>query len=212
MENQPTRGCFFAFEGIDGSGKSTQSARLLARLRREGLPCYGTCEPTGAPIGAMIRQFLNGRIRSDNKVIAALFVADRLDHLLNENDGILQKVAQGIHVVTDRYYFSSYAYQSVDLPMEWLIEANSQAAALLRPTATVFIDVSPETALDRIARGRFSFDLFETKERLTQTREKFFEAFDRLRDTERVLIVNGDQPEDAIEAEIWAKLQPFFGA
>ena len=60
----------------------------------------------------------------DNKAIAALFAADRLDHLLNEVDGIASKIEEGTTVLTDRYYFSSYAYHSVDVPMEWVIRAN----------------------------------------------------------------------------------------
>ena len=89
-------------------------------------------EPTAAPVGSLIRQVLTGRIEMDNKVIAALFVADRLDHLLNQVDGIWPKVQAGTTVLTDRYYFSSYAYQSVDMPMDWVIQANEESRKILR--------------------------------------------------------------------------------
>lgn len=62
MNNKDNRGAFIAFEGIDGSGKSTQSALLIQKLRQEGVPCYATMEPTDAPIGSLIRQVLTGII------------------------------------------------------------------------------------------------------------------------------------------------------
>ena len=159
-EGKKQKGNFIAFEGIDGSGKSTQIGLLAERLKKEGVCCYTTMEPTNAPVGSLVRQVMTGRIRMDNKAIAALFAADRLDHLLNEVDGIASKIEEGTTVLTDRYYFSSYAYHSVDVPMEWVIRANEQSALILRPTVNLFIDVDPDTALERIARNRFHQELF----------------------------------------------------
>ena len=204
-------GCFLAFEGIDGSGKSTQIERLKRRLAEHSIPCYITKEPTDSPIGSLIHQIMTGRIQSDNKVVAALFVADRLDHLLNPTDGIRQKIDLGIPVITDRYYFSSYAYHSVDMPMDWVIEANAQSAAILRPTLTVFLDVEPEIAMRRIARSRFHTELFETKSRLAAVREKYHLAFEKLKDQEKYLILDGGQAEDALAEEIWEKTKGYFG-
>lgn len=124
------KGNFIAFEGIDGSGKSTQIRLLSERMKAEGICCYTTMEPTDSPIGSLIHQIMTGRIKTDNKVIAALFAADRLDHLLNDVDGIVHKINEGITVLTDRYYFSSYAYHSVDMPMDWVIKANEQSSNL----------------------------------------------------------------------------------
>ena len=147
-------GHFLALEGIDGCGKSTQLALLANRLKAAGLPCVTTCEPTGGPIGKLLRQVLTGQVKCDSRVVAPLFAADRLDHLLNEENGLCRAVEQGRTVLSDRYYFSSYAYQSVDLPLEWVIEANRPCAELLRPTATLFIDVDPELALELIVKNR----------------------------------------------------------
>ena len=189
------KGTFIAFEGIDGSGKSTQVTLLKQRLQREGINCYSTCEPTDSPIGSLIHQIMTGRVLSDNKVIAALFVADRLDHLLNPTNGIYAKIMDGTSVISDRYYFSSYAYHSVDMPMEWVIEANSQSAEILRPSVTIFVDVNPDNALKRIAKTRSQPELFETRERLVSVREKYLEAFEKLKDVENVLIVDGEKEE-----------------
>jgi len=206
------KGCFIAFEGIDGSGKSTQVNLLKKRLQRENIKFYSTFEPTDSPIGSLIHQIMTGRIQSDNKAVAALFAADRLDHLLNSTNGIYAKIMDGISVISDRYYFSSYAYHSVDMPMDWVIEANSQSAEILRPSVTVFIDLEPDNALQRIAKTRFHQELFETRERLISVREKYFEAFEKLKDVENILIIDGEKNEHDLEAEIWEKIKVYFAA
>lgn len=197
-------GQFFALEGIDGSGKSTQLKLLARRLEAAGIPCLTTCEPTSGPIGKLLRQALTGQVKCDSRVVAPLFAADRLDHLLREENGLCRAVEAGLTVLTDRYCFSSYAYQSVDLPLEWVIEVNRPCAQLLRPTATLFIDVSPELALERIAQNRAGAELFETRDRLTRTREQYFKAFELEQNRERVIVIPGDRDVDAVAGEIWA--------
>ena len=158
---------------------------------------------SGGPVGTLIRQFLSGRMKADNRVIASLFAADRLDHLLNEVNGIKAKIEDGIAVVTYRYYFSSYAYHSVDVPMDWVITLNEQSSQILRPDLTVFIDVAPDVALERIAKNRFHQELFETKSRLVKVRENYMRAFERLGDVEKVAVVDGNQGQEAVAEEIW---------
>ena len=203
-------GRFLAFEGIDGSGKSTQLQLLLERLRQRDVECRGTREPSDGPVGAMLRQILTGRMAADGRVIAGLFAADRLDHLVNERDGILEQVRSGVTVVTDRYYFSSYAYQGVEADMDWLIQSNRLSAELLRPDATIFLDVPVSQALERIARNRSSTELYETKERLTATREKYLEAFRRLEGQETVLTVDAGADEETVARRVWDAVCRFF--
>lgn len=204
------KGKFIAFEGIDGSGKSTQIGMLSERMKGEGIYCYTTMEPTDSPIGSLIHQIMTGRMKTDNKVIAALFVADRLDHLLNDINGIVNKIDEGTTVITDRYYFSSYAYHSVDMPMEWVIRANEQSSGILRPTVTVFIDISPDIAIERIAKNRDHQELFEKKSRLVKVREKYLESFEKLRDVEKVITVDGNRSRQEVADDIWEKLKDFF--
>lgn len=204
------QGSFIAFEGIDGSGKSTQIELLTNRLNKEGICCYTTREPTNSPIGSLIHQILTGRIRTDNRAIAGLFVADRLDHLLNEVDGIVHKINEGTTVITDRYYFSSYAYHSVDMPMEWVIRANEQSSAILKPTVTIFIDVEPATAMERITKNRFHQELFEKESRLIKVRENYFKAFELLRGEESYVIIDGNQPREEIAERVWDTVKGYF--
>ena len=200
------RGRFIALEGIDGSGKSTQLKYLAERFAKEELPFYGTMEPTSSPFGKLMRQVLRGEVKTDPRVAAPLFVADRLDHLLGETDGIVKKLENGIHVVTDRYYFSSYAYQGVDLGLDWVIEANAPCAGILRPDLTLFIDIDPDTAMERIRRNRDVVEIFEKKERLVRTRALYLEAFERLKDVERVEIVDGNRPVEEIAEDLWQRI------
>jgi len=210
MSDIVKRGAFIAFEGIDGSGKGTQIKRLKKRLEKEGYPVFRTAEPNDSPTGALIHQIMTGRIRTTNDVIAALFVADRLDHIENDVNGILKFLNRGINVITDRYYFSSYAYQSLDLPMDWIIRANEPAAELLRPDLTVFIDVDPQVTMARIEKNRLTKELFEQTDRLTETRKRYFEAFELLKDKEKVLVVDGDREPDEVTEEIWKLTEHLF--
>lgn len=196
------KGKFFVFEGIDGSGKSTQVKLLAKSLEENGHKVYTTCEPTDGAIGKFIREILRGGIKASEKTIAALFLADRLDHLENELNGLRQKVDEGYIVICDRYYFSSYAYHSAHVPLSWVIEANSVCADILKPTLNLFLDISPQKSLERIQAGREDFELFENEERLTTTRTQYFNAFERLKDQENITIINADDDIQTLSANI----------
>lgn len=204
------KGTFIALEGIDGSGKSSQIGRLTARLEGMGVRCLATREPTGGPVGSLIRQIFTGRVSADPRVIAALYAADRIDHLVNEVDGLCAAIDQGITVVSDRYYFSSYAYHSVDIDMDWVIGANALSADLLRPTVTIFLDVPVETAVERIRQNRFVEEIFDGEDRLRQTRALYFKAFERLKDVENVVVVDGSGAQEQVAERIWAAAAPCF--
>ena len=201
---QPHAPLFIAFEGIDGSGKTTQAKRLADSLTLEGTKIHLTAEPTKRTIGKMIREIFSGAAKADERVIAGLFVADRLDHILNDQDGMLNLLRNGITVISDRYYLSSYAYHGVHTDMDWVINSNAMAAKLLRPDLNIFIDVSPEIAMDRIASGRTGTELYETLDNLKAVRQKYFEAFEKVRGEEKIEIINGDRPHDEVSADILA--------
>ncbi len=193
---------FIALEGIDGSGKSTQINLLKENLENAGHRVYTTFEPTDGPVGKLIRDIFNHRMEADQRTIAALFVADRFEHILNKENGILKKLDEGYTVITDRYYFSSYAYHGVHMPVDWVIQSNALAAGLLRPDLNVFIDIDPETSMERIRKGRNSLELFETLENQKRVRDKYFEVMERLKEEEKIFITNGNRPPGEIAEDI----------
>ena len=194
---------FIAFEGIDGSGKSTQVKLLSYNLKNAGHKVHLTCEPTESPIGKMIRDIFSHKMEADHRVIAGLFIADRLNHLLDKTNGILKKLEEGYTVISDRYYFSSYAYQGTHMPIEWVIEANSLAANLLRPDLNIYIDIDPKASMDRLNSDRPAMELYETVENLHNVRGKYLEAIEMLKLNENVFILDGNRAPHVIAADIW---------
>ena len=197
---------FIAFEGIDGSGKSLQVQFLAENLEKAGHKVYTTFEPTDSRIGSIIKDIFKHKMEADHRVIAGLYVADRLDHLLNNTNGILKKLEEGFTVITDRYYFSSYAYQGTHMSQDWVIEANSLSARLLRPDLNIYIEISPDIAITRINHGRSTTQLYETKENLQQVREKYMEAFEKLKSEESIYIIDGNRPAELIAKDIWLEV------
>lgn len=206
MRNTIKKNLFIAFEGIDGSGKSTQVKLLSDNLKKAGHKVYSTFEPTDSPIGSVIRNIFKHRMEADHRVIAGLFVADRLDHLLNKTNGILKNLEEGYTVITDRYYFSSYAYHGTHMALDWVIEANSLSAELLRPDLNIYIDISPDISMERLNNGRSSIELYETKENLENVRVKYLEAIEQLKFQEHVFVTNGDRSPEEIATDIWNKV------
>jgi dTMP kinase len=205
-----TRGKFIAFEGIDGSGKSTQILLLQRKLQEAGIPVYLTREPTDGPYGSMLHTIMIGRLDACEETIAAMYVADRMDHIKNERNGILKKLEEGMTVITDRYYFSSYAYQGAHISMDWTIQANSLCANALKPDLNVYLDISPETSFQRISQNRTDFEIYEKLDNLKNTREKYMEAFEKLKDEEKIAIVSADQSLEQVEKDIWTAVAPLF--
>lgn len=192
------------FEGIDGSGKSTQARLLGARLGDAGVPVHHTAEPTNGPVGTLIRNGFNRRVDLDDRVIASLFVADRLDHITNAHDGMLGIVERGTTVVCDRYHLSSQAYQASDVGSDWIASSNSISTSLMLPDLTVYLDVSPEVALERLASGRTTTDRFEVDERLRAARARYAEAIERA--DEVVVTIDADRSSDELADEVWREV------
>ena len=135
------RGCLIALEGIDGAGTTSQVAPVASRLRLLGHDVLPTCEPTDGAIGRLLRQCLRAHGNPEEPgeaTMALLFAADRLAHLAEIIEPALQR---GAIVLTDRYVWSSFAYQSAALPADWVRQINAQA----RPAdLTIYFDLPEE--------------------------------------------------------------------
>lgn len=204
------KGKFIVFEGIDGSGKTTQINLLKQKIENTGTKCLETHEPSDGPVGVMIRQCLTGRMKMDEAALAALFAADRLDHINNSVNGLKSKIDEGISIISDRFVLSNYAYQSVKAPLEWVMELNRISLDTLRPDCHIYIDVDPEITLDRMQNGRFQTELFENKKRLTEVRNRYLELIEKLKETENIIVIDGNNSIEDISAEIWDKVAHFY--
>jgi dTMP kinase len=150
-----TRPLFIVLEGIDGSGTTTQLGLLERHLGARGRRVHPTREPTQGPIGRLLREILLGGHRMpdgapvDGLAMALLFAADRRDHLRREIEPAL---AAGADVVSDRYLYSSLAYQAQEAERAWVA---GLARDLRTPDLTLLLDVPvPVAAARRRAAGR----------------------------------------------------------
>lgn len=195
------RGRFIAIEGLDGAGISTQARRLAGRLDLAGVNYYCTREPTDGPVGSQIRLALTGRLHVDPTTLALMFAADRSDHL---HHAVAPRLEAGVNVVTERQVLSSLAYQGAQLgDRAWVRAINRENLRFLPPDLTVFLDVPPQTALDRIDAGRHARELYERADTLAATRAAFLEAMDELRaEGHRFEVLDAAQPIDALEQQI----------
>ena len=203
---------FIVFEGLDGAGTTTQAHRLVAALSADGRAAQFTCEPSPGPVGTLIRQALTGRLqlpgggRLTPSTLALLFAADRCDHLAAE---IVPLQRRGVAVVCDRDLLSSLAYQGQELPSRFVADANAQAA---RPDLTLFLRVSPETALQRRAGRHGGDELYEAQETQRRVAEAYESAIRQHGADQRVCIIDGEQPMESVSQACLAAVRalPWF--
>jgi dTMP kinase len=162
MEKNTYPGKFVVFEGIDGSGHSTQVDLLKNFLIEKGYNVVATKEPTlEFETGKEIKRVLDGEIKVSLKELQELFVKDRGEHLENI---IIPSLKEGKIVISDRYFFSTLAYgASGGLDLEWLINLNND---YLYPDITFLLKVDPEICIDRIIKRGDKISIFEKKEKL----------------------------------------------
>ncbi len=193
------RGLLIAFEGIDGTGKSTQIRLLADYLRRQGCEVIETREPTDGPYGRKIRQLYMNRKNCTPEEELELFIQDRRQHV---DEVIGPALAQGKIVLTDRYYFSTAAYQgAAGMDPDLIFAAHDFAP---RPDLVVLLVMEPEKSVQRIEqlRGEQLND-FEQVEQLRKVADLFASFTD-----DCILRVNGAAPIKQVQQEIQKGVQP----
>lgn len=196
-------GKFIVIEGLDGSGKGTQISRLASHLSGCGMPVHVTCEPTQYSSGGLIRDALAGVTQRTPYELAGLFLADRIAHNENPKDGIKTLIAKGYVVICDRYYYSSLAYQGMELGLDWLMPANLSCPGILKPDLCIFLDVTTSVADQRISAGRASRDIYEKKDTIERVRQQYFKVFAALSD-HNIKIINAARTQDEVADDIIA--------
>ena len=198
------KGIFIVFEGIDGAGKTTQVDLLAQNLASLGREVSLSAEPTTLPTGKAIRRALSGEEKKSECEMAAMFVLDRIAHNIDAENGIEALTSRGIDVISDRYYYSSLAYQGAATDYKWVKAMNIGSPEIRRPDLCIYLDLTPERSLERISRGRESVEIYENLEKLTSVRSTFLSVIDDLRtEGESIYIVDADRAPEQIADEIW---------
>ncbi len=197
------RGAFIVLEGIDGAGKTTHLARLKKRLAENGRKVYSTAEPTPGAVGGLIRDTLSGYTVRPATELAALFLADRINHNENPVNGIKKMLDSGYDVLCDRYYYSSLAYQGVGTDLKWLMDCNIGCPSITKPDICIFLDLPASVSANRIASTRATTEIFETEEMIRRIKHRFADVFRLLNSEENIRIVNTDRPADSVGDEIY---------
>jgi len=208
MELPVTRGLFLTFEGMDGSGKTTQMHRLANRLRALGRTVLETVEPGGPSIAQKIRRILldaaNQELSPTAEVL--LYFASRAQ---NVDEWILPALARGEIVLSDRFTDSSLVYQGAGrgLGADAVLALDRIACRGLKPDLTILVDVDAEASLARARARNIAEPHPETRmdDQSIEFHLKVHAAYHALAaaEPERVKVVDGRQPIDAIEHDIW---------
>lgn len=200
-------GKFIVFEGLDGSGKSSQIKLAADKLKSRGEKVYVTAEPTDSETGRYLREILSNSISKDMHLQAALFLADRIEHVTNSESGIKKYLDDGYTVICDRYYYSSLAYQgkSGECDLDWVLELNLGCDKLIKPDICFFLDVNPETCKSRIDETRSNVELYEKSvELMKNTRQGFLEVLSLLESEygHNIVRIDANDSIDNISKEI----------
>ncbi|MBQ9802046.1 MAG: dTMP kinase [Clostridia bacterium] len=198
---------FIVFEGIDGCGKSTQLKMLCEKLTSLGRKPLPTAEPTDTATGKMLRAALSGSDKRTAAEMAALFTLDRIHHNKGEG-GIDECLERGFDVISDRYYYSSLAYQGSLTDYEWVRQMNVECPEIRRPDLCIFLDISPAAALERIGKRGEAKEIYEKQETLTLFRETFMKVFASLPD--RVAVINAEGAPEEVAARVMDAVAPLL--
>ncbi len=195
MKKNLYSGKFIVFEGLDGSGQSTQAGMLRDWIRKDlQKSVHLTKEPTNGIIGGLVRGQLTGDWKSGPECLQLLFAADRAHHLEKEMIPLLEK---GNQVISDRYFLSTVAYgASAKEDLEWFLEINKP---FLLPDITFLIKVSPKECISRINKDRFNVELFEKEKTLARVWKNYEKLASMFED---VHIVDGERPVEEVFREI----------
>lgn len=201
------RPLFIVFEGIDGTGKSTQMTLLAERLRAKGLPVELTAEPTDMEDGRRLRRVLAGKEPANNAKIAALFLLDRIGHNTDPRQGIEKMLAEGKTVLSDRYYYSSLAYQGGGDDFQWVADMNLNCPAIRKPDGCIFLDMDPEDSMARIraraGESAMELEIYETLDKQAAIRARFARAATYLEGRDLIITVNAAGTVDEVANRVW---------
>ena len=193
---------FIVFDGMDGTGKTTQMRLLSERINALGTETVLTAEPSSSSDGLALRRALAGKDPANNSRMAALFLLDRIGH----NQEIEGWLSEGKTVISDRYYYASMAYQGQGDAFEWVARMNLDCPHIRKPDGAILLDMSPEDSMARIRAGRTAdeLEIYETVAQQEQIRARFARVTEYLRDRDLILTVNAAGTVEEVAERVWA--------
>lgn len=200
------RGLFISFEGVDGTGKTTQAPLLAAHLREEGYEVVLTHEPGGTPISEGIRGVLLSTDHSRMSPVTELLLynAARVQHL---EEKIIPALSEGKIVITDRFTDSTIAYQGYGrgIDFDLILSLDRIATKGIRPDITILLDLDVETGLGRNKMvnkvDRIELEKIDFHRRVREGFRALASA-----EPERFVVVDAAQPVDAVTGSISEKI------
>ncbi len=199
---------FIVFEGIDGSGKSTQLKLLEDKISSTG--AFFTAEPTNLHTGKFLRSILKGEVEAHPTTVVHLFAADRAEHLYGKG-GILENCNNGKLCVCDRYLFSNLAYQGVTCGEELPAKLNDNFPL---PELVIYFDIEPRESLKR-AQSRGEAEIYEKLDFLESTHteyEKVFKYYEKMiakkLTTMKIVRIDASQSQEKISEIVWSYIEP----
>ncbi|MBZ0273889.1 dTMP kinase [bacterium] len=218
MDKAGARGVFVTFEGIEGSGKTTQIARVAQRLRAAGRDVVATREPGGCPIADRIREILLDARSVDlaPRAELLLYLASRAQHV---DEVIEPALAAGRIVLCDRFHDATEAYQGVARGhgAGHVRELSAMALSAPEPDLTILLDLSPETGLARARARAQTLPDAHKEDRFEREAIAFHEAVRRAyldiaaRETNRVVLIDANADADTVFARVWAPIAARLG-
>ena len=214
------RGEFIVFEGNDGCGKTTQIQRFISNFKKnypyESI--HATREASDGPIGKVLREvYLEGKRDIDESIINMIYVADRYDHIMNREDGILVTLDQGINVVCDRFYYSSFAYDTyrhVNDRNVWqkefweIVNRNKSNISAIVPDIVFYIRTHPNTVIDHLSHRSDAPTVYEHAGKLKKIHRSYERVMEMMKWAHHPIItINGDQSVDRVAEDIWDAYQ-----
>ncbi|MBN2651005.1 MAG: dTMP kinase [Spirochaetales bacterium] len=194
---------FFVIEGIDGSGTTTQTKLCTEILNSFGYNCINTFEPTDSPIGKLIRKILASDYSVHSNTLAQLFVADRTEHIYGRT-GVQENCMNGNIVISDRYFFSTLAYQSLSTNYNQLFDDNKNFPL---PEKLFFLKIDPEKSLARVDQRKHKKEIFEKLEIQKKVANNYLNAIKQFEELGlNAVIIDGTLPIEKITEKIISNL------
>ncbi len=215
LRRNPFTGLYVAFEGIDGSGKSTQVERLEQYLTEKGKEVVVTSEPRKdeSPIGILIHQILQAKVTVPMEALQYLYTAERI---ANHHDVVKPALESGKIVLTHRCLWSNLPYGMLDKGMPDYESNDARVIDMVHgllslyhqfivPDITFYLRVSTETAIERLSAMDKVKEIYEKKEKLDKIRKGY--EWEVKQFPNEFVIIDGEQDEDAVYKHITDKIE-----